>query len=109
MAFRISVTRRAELDAQEIFSWLLLYSFQGAESWFSHYLNAVASLSTFPERGGIAEESLKPGDHVRQIFFKTSAGRNYRLLYSVCGDEVVIMHVRGPGQKLLDDPGETMP
>jgi plasmid stabilization system protein ParE len=105
MALRISVTRRAELDAQEIYSWLVDYSVQGAQAWFIEYLDAVESLRMFPLRGSMAEETAIRKQPIRQLFFKTKSGRSYRLLYSVSNDEIVVLHVRGPGQRLIGDSG----
>lgn len=104
MTIRIVIAARADRDAQEIFAWLAAHSPAGAASWFDSYLTAVESLRQFPLRGGLAEEGRIYEEPIRQILFRTKAGRNYRLLYSFGDQLVTVLHVRGLGQRLLNEP-----
>jgi plasmid stabilization system protein ParE len=58
MAFRVSVTPEAELDAEEILVWL---EEQGAGEaglrWYQGLDEAIASLTIMPERGALALEN----------------------------------------------------
>jgi hypothetical protein len=47
---------------------------------------------------GYASEGRLLGRNVREKFFKTRQGRRYRLLYTINGDVVRVLRVRGPGQ-----------
>jgi len=38
------------------------------------------------------------GEPIRHVFFRTRAGRTYRALFLLVGDEVRVLRVRGPGQ-----------
>jgi hypothetical protein len=46
----------------------------------------------------LAPESSEFDCPIHQLTFKTPRGRKYRILYAIVGDEVRILHVRGPGQ-----------
>ena len=41
------------------------------------------------------------GYNIREVFFKTSKGNPYRLLFTVLDDEVLVLRVRGPGQNYV--------
>lgn len=50
----------------------------------------------------MAVESEGRQRDVRQVIFKTRHGREYRALFAIMDETVVILHLRGPGQDLLD-------
>ncbi len=54
-----------------------------------------------PERYGLAPEASMLTEAVRQRFFKTKAGRSYRILFLIVDVEVRVLRVRGPGQELM--------
>jgi plasmid stabilization system protein ParE len=101
MTYRVAIVRQAETDAQSIHDWLARRSSEGAARWFSAFMQAVDSLAQHPERCGEAAESPFRGKMLRQLVFHTPSGHPNRLLFTVLGDEVLVLHVRGPGQKLL--------
>jgi len=49
----------------------------------------------------LAVESDYVDFEVREVLFKTRRGLVYRALYTIRGDEVFVLHVRGPGQDFL--------
>jgi hypothetical protein len=52
----------------------------------------------------LAPESAEVDYPVQQFLFKTPRGRKYRILYTIVGDEVRVLHVRGPGQDVITRP-----
>lgn len=46
---------------------------------------------------------------IRQMFFRTRQGNNYRALYTVRGADVFVLHLRGPGQDLMGPDEITLP
>jgi len=63
-----------------------------ARKWAQGIRKAIASLSTFPERYPLAPqlEQQELGSEVRQMVFQ-----RYRILFTIKGDSVHVLHVRG--------------
>ncbi len=102
MSFHVRIVRRAERDAQQIFDWLAARSADGALRWWDAFELAVAKLGENPSGYGLAPENDLAETELRQFLFKTRRGRTYRGVFSVSGDEVKILRVRGPGQPPLE-------
>jgi plasmid stabilization system protein ParE len=88
MTFRVTVSPVARTDAERIFASLKDRSPSGAASWLEAFQTAVASLEQMALQHGHAEER-KLGREVRETFFKTRRGHNYRLLYRIDGRKSV--------------------
>ncbi len=101
MNYRVVVTAPADRDVDEIAAWLYRRSPQGARRWLDAFESATRSLAESPLRFGLAPEASIVSQEVRQQFFKTPHGRQYRLVYVVVDKDVHVLHVRGPGQRLL--------
>jgi hypothetical protein len=96
--FQVIVFRQAKLDGQCIYDWLSERSPQGAEAWARAYIEALESLTKYLLRCGLAPENEDHDVEIRQRVFRTSHGNPYRLLFTVAGNQVRVLHVRGPGQ-----------
>jgi plasmid stabilization system protein ParE len=101
MAFRVEISLQAEHDAEGILDWLLLQkSGEAGIHWFLALDDAFASLAQFPERCPIAPENPRFPFEVRQLFY----GRKphvYRILFTVNGDMVQVLHIRHGRRKPL--------
>lgn len=104
MTYHIETTRQAKADRSSIFDYIAERSPDGALRWLAAYEQAVESLLENPHRG-FAPENQDHAEEIRQLLFKTRHGLQYRLLFFIRGDTVYILHVRAPGQTLLD-PGD---
>jgi plasmid stabilization system protein ParE len=102
MKYHVVVLRQARLDAQLIFDWISERSPDGAVRWFQAYESALNGLEHNPQRHGLAPEDEDHPLEIRQLIFKTRHGRPYRALFTIAQDTVNVLHVRGPGQRLLD-------
>jgi len=104
MAFRVETSAEAELDAIIILEWLLVHQAGDAGlRWFAAMEDAIASLATFPQRCPLAPENARFTFEVRQLFY----GRKphvYRILFTVDGDAVHILHIRHGRRMPLDEP-----
>lgn len=98
MKFDVKALRKAEADVLSITKYLYEWSPQGAAAWLDAYRLARMRLATSADRCGEAEENEHFDIDVRQALFKTKRGRIYRMLFTVVGNEVRILRVRGPGQ-----------
>lgn len=111
MSYRVHPVRRARKDADAIVDWIANQrrSPRGAAAWLKAYKEALASLSLWPESNSLAPEDEHDDRELRQFFFKTRHGRKYRGIFTICGDEVLVLRIRGPGQRFLepdDIPGD---
>ena len=86
--FAVAVTLEAERDLDDIVSYIAEHdSMERALFVGSRIEEAVAGLSSFPERGAHPKELLDHGIRdFREVFFKP-----YRLIYRVLPDTVVVV------------------
>jgi plasmid stabilization system protein ParE len=101
MRYRLRVLPEAENDIDRIYIWIAGRSPEGAVSWYRRVSEIVESLREQPLSFGLAPEHDIVGREIRDVNFKTRRGRLYRILFEVREDEVLVLHVRGPGQRLL--------
>jgi plasmid stabilization system protein ParE len=103
MAFRVETSAQAESDADAILEWLLSqHTGETGIRWFLALEEAIASLATFPERCPLAAESARFPFEVRQLLY----GRKphvYRILFTIDGETVNILHIRHGRRKPLSD------
>jgi plasmid stabilization system protein ParE len=91
------------MTRNKLYNWIQDRSPDGAIRWWAAFRDACRSLEHSPERNSLAVEAEQSDRDIRQLLFKTSRGRYYRLLYVIADDEVHILRVRGPGQPELAD------
>lgn len=101
MKFAVEISDHAYADVQVILEWIAERSPAGARRWYEAYQAALARLEIDAGQHPLAAESNWFPQEVRQIFFKTRKGLRYRMLYTASQSKVVILHVRGPGQDLV--------
>lgn len=102
MTYRVRVLARARHDLDGMIAFVAERSPEGAARLLARFEEATARLEVNPLVAPIASESEEVGQEVRQILFRTRAGRTYRALFVVVGDEVRILRVQGSGQPPLD-------
>lgn len=101
MAFRVRISARAKHDLDAILRWLLSQEAGDAGlRWFQGLGEAIASLAHVPERCPFAPESASLPYDVRQLLYGRRHHR-YRVLFTINGDTVLILHVRHGRQKPL--------
>jgi plasmid stabilization system protein ParE len=101
MTYRLQVLPRAEADINQIFLWLQKRSPDGARRWFLAFEQAAQAVLLNPHRFSVAREEMSVGEGLRQFLFRTRHGRTYRGLFVIDDNEVVVLRVRGPGQRDL--------
>ena len=94
MTFRVEMSAEAEHDAEEILAWLWS---QGAGEtgirWFLAMEDAIASLSQFPKSCPLAPENEHFPFELRQFLYGQKP-HVYRILFTIDGDIVDILHIR---------------
>ena len=99
MSYRVVITAEADKDARAIARWITQYAPEKAVDWFFDFLEASDSLQNFPARCPLARESSSKKE-VRQLLFG-----KYRILFSIEGTTVLVLHVRHQKQETLS-PGQ---
>ena len=103
MAFRVETTAQAAQDLEGILEWLRE---QGAGDaglrWFLKLKEAISSLSAFPQRYPLAPENKEFPFEVRQVLHGRKP-HQYRVLFTIDGDTVVILHIRHGRRRRLGE------
>ena len=102
MTYEVQVTSSAQADLESIVDWIAIRSATGAAKWIGSYERMLTLLAKHPLAHSYAPEN----DHVenkiiRNVHFGTSRGRQFRAVYFIRDDVVVLTHLRGPHQRSL--------
>jgi plasmid stabilization system protein ParE len=104
MSYQVRLAARAEQDAEDILLYLQQQSRIGAARWHASLLAAIDALAEQPERCGLAPEADDLGLPLRQLLFGKRRGV-YRLLFTVAGQTVNVLHIRHAARRPLE-PGD---
>jgi plasmid stabilization system protein ParE len=106
--YYVNVLRRAQRDSQAIVDWLTTRSPAGARRWEGALREALVKLAENPDSYGEAPERVRPPTKIRQILFKTPKGKYYRAVFIIVDEEVRVLRIRRPHQRVMrrrDMPG----
>ena len=95
MNYRVIISPEAEHDIDDMADWIAAYSQEQTVRWYVALRKAVNSLRKFPMRCSLAYESTDEKE-VRLLFFA-----QHRLVFSIEGSNVYVVHVRHQRQRLL--------
>ena len=98
MSYTVRLTTRAAADVRSIFRYIVARSPQGAAKWNDAYEAAIERLENQPLLCGLAAENEWFDFEMRQILFKTIAGKPYRAVFRIENHEIIVFRVRGHGQ-----------
>lgn len=98
MSRQVRILGRAWIDLDQITAHIAERSPQGAARLIDRFEEAMATLAKDPLRSPLAPEAEDIGEEIRQILFRTRAGRTCRALFLIVGDEVRVLRIRGAGQ-----------
>ena len=99
MNYRVTTTDQAHRDLDRLLGSLAERSTDAATRLTRHYDRALGRLRTMPLSCGLAFENPSFPEEIRHLLFGANKKRRYRALFTVRGDEVVILAVRAPGEK----------
>ncbi|MEQ8849231.1 type II toxin-antitoxin system RelE/ParE family toxin [Botrimarina sp.] len=101
MSYRVEFIGQAKSDYRRLYSYIAQRSPQGAANWDDALDAALARIRVTPNSFGAAPESRALTRPVRQALFCTRHGRVYRVVFEVKDDRVIVLRLRGPGQRPL--------
>ena len=84
----------------EAYLWIAERAPESATKWFNGLEGAIYALADFPQRCPLAEESKAFDVEIRQLVYGKRVGA-YRILFTIVGDAVHILHVRHGRRKRL--------
>jgi plasmid stabilization system protein ParE len=88
----VIVELAAQQDIEEAYLWLAERDADAAERWFDGLYLTIGTLAILPERCPLAPESRMAEEQIRQIFHGRRQHK-YRILFTVCENEVRVLHV----------------
>jgi plasmid stabilization system protein ParE len=101
MAFRVRLTEPAQADTEAIYERLTTAAPLYGPIWYRRMLAAIKTLRHSPERCPYAPENGRFPVEIRQLLY----GRKryaYRILFTIEGDTVHVLRIRGPRQAVLE-------
>ncbi|MCB1076214.1 MAG: type II toxin-antitoxin system RelE/ParE family toxin [Verrucomicrobiae bacterium] len=104
MTHEIEYTERARLHLLETIDWIAERSPDAAERWAESLFRAIEGLRKNPERFGFDRENGRHDFEIRRLLFGKRRGQ-YRILFTINGNRVIILDVRHSLQDWLE-PGE---
>jgi plasmid stabilization system protein ParE len=105
MPYRVILTPAAEADLRTTYRYIHTHSPRAAREWIRRARQSVKTLSHHPERCPVAPESVSFDEAIRELLFGTGSRGTYRVLFTVIGKSVYILHVRH-GSMLPINPEE---
>jgi plasmid stabilization system protein ParE len=89
--YRVIIERSAQVDIEGSYQWgVAHFGKHQADEWLRHLRRSCRRLATLPERCPIAPEDDEFFETIRHLI----TGR-YRVLFTVTGNTVHILHLRG--------------
>jgi plasmid stabilization system protein ParE len=100
MKFRVVIQPGAEAEVAQAFAYIHARSPANAEKWLRGLYAVIATLESMPGRCGLARESRAFELEIRQLLYGKRQHK-YRILFTVRGDTVNVLHVRHAARDAL--------
>ncbi len=101
MEYHIEVTAKAKAEAEEAYLWIYRNSPANAVKWYNGLDDAIQSLSRYPTMCPLAPEHASFKQEIRQLLYGKRSGV-YRILFTIEGDLVTVLHVRHAARQFLE-------
>ena len=103
MKYRVVVTPEAENDLRTVYHYIRKRGApQSARVWISGARKRIKSLARYPERTPLAPESASFLDPIRELLYGSGNRGTYRILFTIIGRTVFVLHVRHGSMLPLD-------
>ena len=94
MRYRVIVTPQAESELRSTHNYIRKHAPDAARTWIRGVRREIRSLTRFPERAPLAQESSSFQEPIREILYGRGNRGTYRILFIVIEKSVFILHVR---------------
>ena len=105
LAYRVILTPEAEADLRTAYRYIRRHAPHAAREWIRRARQSVKTLSRHPIRCPLAPESVSFDEPIRELLCGSGNRGTYRVLFTVIGKSVYILHIRH-GSMLLLNPEE---
>jgi plasmid stabilization system protein ParE len=102
MSSQVRLTRSAEADLEKRLSSLAERWPRAAARLNDRFEQALFRLRDFPFSRGLAHENRLFPEEIRHLLFGLNRKRRYRALFTIRGQDVIILAIRAPGEKPID-------
>lgn len=93
MPFHVVITERAKADLRHYHQRAAAQAPMTADRWLDRFEEALAGLSSNPDRCPLAPESDRVESEIRQLRFGRRGGA-FRVLFAIRDDTVLVLHIR---------------
>lgn len=98
--YRLIIQPPAFEDLDEAYQWIRERAPEAAAHWFNGFVEALNSLTAYPERCGLAPENDAVEPEIRQLLYGRRSGV-YRALFTITGSEVRVLHIRHAARQAM--------
>ena len=102
MKYKVILQAEAASQAEAAYRWIAKDAPENAARWYNRLLDKIYSLEDFPTRCPLAPENDAFDVEVRQLLFG-----NYRILFTIDGRAVRILHVRHGARRRIGEVEDT--
>lgn len=99
MTYKVLISRRAQRELNQAADWIAKSAPETAERWFNKFVEALLTLRDNPHRCGFARENPSFPYELRQLLY--GRRRNYRALFTIRENSVVVISIRHAAQRDL--------
>lgn len=107
MVFHVELAPQADREIDQAYRWIAQASSTAAHRWFNGLMKALRSLGENPRRFPLAPENEAFEEEIRQLLHGRRHHR-YRVLFTIRGATVQVLHVRHGAREFLA-PGKEPP
>lgn len=100
MTFRVIIQPTAEVEIEQTYLWIAARAPETAARWYNGLIDAIASLDSLPTRCSLAPENAVFEHEIRHLLYGRK-GRRYRVLFTIVGDTVHVLHFRHWAQRTM--------
>jgi plasmid stabilization system protein ParE len=102
MSLRVVITQQAEHEMQAAFTWWADHrSKRQADRWYAGLAKAIADLSENPDKHSQSRERDRFAYEIRDLLFGLGRRPTHRAVFTIRGEEVVVLTVRHVAQQDL--------
>lgn len=98
--YRIMLQPEAYEGMESAYAYIKQQSPDNAYQWAVGLMDAINTLKTFPTRCMLAPEDQFFRQEIRQLLYGKGR-RVYRILFTILGDAVSVLHIRHGAQEVL--------
>jgi plasmid stabilization system protein ParE len=105
MTYQVVVQPSAQAEIEMAYEWTAERAPMAATRWYNRLVDAIRSLADNPERCALASEDEYFPEEIRNLLY--GKRRNaYRILFTIRGDTVHVLHVRRGSRQVLKPEAE---